>query len=80
MNCVAASFRNEARSSPASAAISPRMAERVSSMALPSWPVTGLGSRPVLWVKLKVRSHPLAEEHRMMAFEHPLAGAVADGP
>ena len=27
----------------------------------------------------EVGSHPLAEEHRVVAFEHPLAGAMADG-
>src|SRR5574338_153936 len=65
----AASLRNAVRSTDASLAISPSFTLRSSMAAL-----------LVLGVVLEIGSHPLAEEHRVVALEHPLAGPVADGP
>src|SRR5262245_53981650 len=69
---AAESVRKEARSMPASMAISPSSAALRSSV---------IGRPPCARsrVEFEIGSHPLAEEHGVVAFEHPLPGTVADG-
>src|SRR5437867_6363539 len=73
-NWAAALARKSVRSSPASPAISPSRSLRVMADGRRSF------LRPALvCVVVQIGAHPLAQEHRMCALEHPLAGAVPDG-
>ena len=44
------------------------------------WCVRGGRSAEASWMELQVRAHPLPQEHGVMSLEHPLSGAVPDGP
>src|SRR4029453_229803 len=71
-NCSVAWTRKSERSRAASAAISPSRSLRLVSIALP--PVVERSA-----VIFEVWAHPLAKEHRVMALEDPLSGAIPQG-
>src|SRR5690349_6002352 len=80
-SCLPAADRKEVRSSAASVAISPR------ALLMPAIPTSCRLSlpRPIViaccsWRVFQLGAHALAQEHRVMALEHPFAGAMADGP
>src|SRR5688572_4029412 len=80
-SCLPAADRKEVRSSAASVAISPR------ALLMPAIPTSFRLSfpRPIVMPLcsrgvLQLWSHALAQEHRVMALEHPLAGAMTDRP